>query len=131
MSFKESSIDPSLFILNQDEFIAFLFVYVDDIVIVGSIKAGVQKTISRLNKEFPLRVLGELKFFLGIQVSYLKDGIHLAQSQYLANLLKSCGMESTKPTGTPMIANFDIFPDEEPIKMQRNTDVLLVPFNTS
>lgn len=62
MKFKESSINPSFFILRQNEFVAYLFVYIDDIysrlVVVGSIEEEVAKLIARLGNEFPMRLLG-------------------------------------------------------------------------
>lgn len=45
IKFKESAIDLSLFILRQDGFLAYLFVYVDDIVVVGSVESEVEKLI--------------------------------------------------------------------------------------
>lgn len=71
--------------------------------IVGSDELKVEGSVEKLAKEFPMRDLGELKFFLGVQVAHFKDGIHLSQTQYLVNLLRSCEMENLKPAVTPML----------------------------
>lgn len=52
--------------------------------------------------EFALRELGELQYFLGIQVKKCEQGLHLTHQQYLSNLLKSCNLENPKPSSTPM-----------------------------
>lgn len=78
LKFKESAIDPSLFIYYQHSITVFLFVYVNDIVIVGSDEEQVKKLIQRLATEFPIRDLGDLEFFLGVQVNRFKEGLHLS-----------------------------------------------------
>lgn len=76
----------------------------------------VNKVISWLSEVFPIRDLGELKFFLGIQVCRGSYGLHLSQTQYLGNLLKTNDMENLRPGVTPMIANLDLLSGEEPIE---------------
>lgn len=73
----------------------YLFVYVYDNV-VGSEEKVVDDLILKLINEFPIRDLGMLKFFLGIQVAHVKEGLHLSQTQYLVNLLRSYDMVNLK-----------------------------------
>lgn len=119
LEFKESAVNPSLFIIRQVEITTYLFLYVDDIVIVGSDEEKVKGLIKKLVNEFPMRDLGELKFFLGVQVTYFEDGVRLSQTQYLINLLRSCEMENLKPAVTPMIVNLDLKSEETPINDRR------------
>lgn len=129
IEFVGSQADPSLFILDK-EYTVFLFVYVDDIVICGSTEEEVQRIIASLGKEFSIRNLDELKFFLGIQVQHTKEGgLNLNQQQYLVNLLQNCRMENLKPSPTPMIANESLVSEEEP--KIKNSDALWVHFSTS
>ena len=56
-----------------------------------------------MKNEFEMSMIGEMKFFLGLQIVQNSDGIFLAQTKYLKDLLKRFGLESCKPIGTPMI----------------------------
>lgn len=60
LGFKESYVDPSLFLWVQDDEIIFLFAYVDNIVVTGSSKKQIEEVIVRLGKEFALRELRDL-----------------------------------------------------------------------
>lgn len=66
IGFIESYIDPSLFTYHLEDVVADLFVYVDDIVVTRSNDREVGVFIEKLSSEFPMRDLGNLKFFLGI-----------------------------------------------------------------
>ena len=50
-----------------------------------------------------MSLLGELNFFLGLQISQLDDGNFISQSKYIKELLKKFGMEDFKPISTPII----------------------------
>ena len=58
-----------------------------------------------MSKEFEMSMIGELSFFLGLQIKQLKDGIFISQSKYLKDMLKKFGLENTKPIKTPMATN--------------------------
>lgn len=79
--------DPSLFILDHSSYIIYLFVYVDGIIISRANESVFEIVLERLGKEFPIRDLGDLNFFLRIQVQWIADGLHLSQTRYLMNLL--------------------------------------------
>lgn len=55
--------------------------------------------------EFSIRILGDLPFFLGIQVKRVGDGIHIYQHEFLANLLQSTPLANLQPSKAPMEAN--------------------------
>lgn len=71
--------------------------------------------IDEMSKEFSLQELGDLSYFFGIQIKNCKEGLHLFQQQYLVNLLKSCELDNLKPSSTPMVAQQDLFSEEEEI----------------
>ncbi|RVW13106.1 putative mitochondrial protein [Vitis vinifera] len=52
--------------------------------------------------EFEMSMMGELTFFLGLQIMQLKDGIFLSQSKYAREVVKKFGLESSKHFKTPM-----------------------------
>jgi hypothetical protein len=57
-------------------------------------------------------MIGELSFFLGLQIKQLKDGIFISQSKYLKDMLKKFGLENAKPIKTPMATNGHLNLDE-------------------
>ena len=61
-----------------------------------------QKFSSDMQQEFEMSLLGELTFFLGLQVQQATNGILLSQAKYLKKILKKYGMEDCKPVSTPM-----------------------------
>ena len=61
-----------------------------------------------MHQEFEMSLLGELKFFLGLQVQQATDGIFLSQAKYLKQILKKYGMEDCKPVSTPMITRCNL-----------------------
>jgi hypothetical protein len=55
-----------------------------------------------MENEFQISMMGELIFFLGIQVKQTKQGTFLHQAKYTMNLMKKCNMDELKPVSTPM-----------------------------
>ncbi|CAN1132933.1 Retrovirus-related Pol polyprotein from transposon TNT 1-94 [Linum perenne] len=96
---------------------AILIVYVDDIIITGDALDEIQKLKKYLATEFELKDLGELKYFLGMEVARSNQGILLSQRKYVLDLLKEAGMLGCKPSATPMEANK---------QMSREIDIPLV-----
>lgn len=92
IGFNESLADSSLFVLNSNDVQTYLLVYVDDIVITSSSCSIAENIISQLGKEFSIKDLGELAFFLGIHVTRLNEGLYFSQQQYIVNLLNDEGL---------------------------------------
>lgn len=80
----------------------FLLVYVDDIIVASSSQGAVTTLLKDLATEFALKDLGDLHYFLGIEVSKTKDGILLSQNKYMSDLLKKVNMLHCKPAVTPL-----------------------------
>eukprot|EP00253_Pinus_taeda_P035901 PITA_35901 len=66
-----------------------------------------------MQKEFEMSLLGELTYFLGLQVQQNKDGIFLSQTKYLKQILKKYGMEDSKPVCTPMVTRCSLSANDE------------------
>lgn len=81
--------------------------------VTGSDQGAVQKVIDAMRKEFALRELGDLSYFLGIQVKRSEEALHMSQQKYLVNLLKSCKWDNLRPSSTPMLAQQDLVSEEE------------------
>jgi hypothetical protein len=99
---KASIADTSLFIYNKQGISMSLLVYIDDVIITSSSQATVEALLKDLRSDCALKDLGDLQYFLGIQVVKKGDGIILSQEQYAADLLKKAGMKGCKPVITPM-----------------------------
>ena len=80
----------------------YMLIYVDDIIIASSSDEAVTALLKDLGSEFALKDLGDLNFFLGIEVKRNKDGIVLSQEKYANDLLKRVGMQDCKPSLTPL-----------------------------
>ena len=78
LGFMSSKSDHSLFIRHSANRTMFVLVYVDDILVIGSSKVEIQALVQQLNTRFALKDLGEVDYFLGIQVKHTADGLHLS-----------------------------------------------------
>uniref|UniRef100_A0A2N9EHC7 Integrase catalytic domain-containing protein n=1 Tax=Fagus sylvatica TaxID=28930 RepID=A0A2N9EHC7_FAGSY len=107
-----SQADHSVFFKKTRTGIVILVVYVDDIVITGSDKEGIQILINHLSSSFLTKDLGKLRYFLGIEVARSKAGISLSQRKYTLDILQDTGYLGSKPVATPMEPNLKLMPDE-------------------
>ncbi|GJU96235.1 retrovirus-related pol polyprotein from transposon TNT 1-94 [Tanacetum coccineum] len=100
--FSKGSIDPTLFITKKGEDILLVQIYVDDI-IFGSTNPKLYKKFEKLmHIKFEMSMMGELKFFLGIQIHQSPHGIFINHAKYAQEILKKHGMTSCDSVGTPM-----------------------------
>ncbi|GJR25973.1 retrovirus-related pol polyprotein from transposon TNT 1-94 [Tanacetum coccineum] len=100
--FSKGSIDPTLFITKKGEDILFVQIYVDDI-IFGSTNTKLSKRFEKLmHNKFEMSMMGELEFFLGIQIHQSPRGTFINQAKYVQEILKKHGMTSCDSIGTPM-----------------------------
>ncbi|GKA31524.1 retrovirus-related pol polyprotein from transposon TNT 1-94 [Tanacetum coccineum] len=100
--FTKGIVDPNLFTRRHREDILLVQIYVDDI-IFGSTNPDYSKRFANLMKNnFEMSMIGELKFFLGLQVHQSPRGIFISQSQYAILLLKKHGLDECVSMSTPM-----------------------------
>ncbi|GJV09485.1 retrovirus-related pol polyprotein from transposon TNT 1-94 [Tanacetum coccineum] len=101
-NFFKGTIDLTLFIRRFNDDILVVQVYVDDI-IFGSTNPRYTQLFSDLMKSrFEMSMIGEMTFFLGLQVNQSPCGIFTNQSNYVLKILKKYGMETYDPVGTSM-----------------------------
>lgn len=79
-----------------------LLVYVDDIIVTENDWKEQKVLTQHLAKEFEIKTLGRLKYFLGIEVTHSKKGIFISQKRYIIDLLKETGKLACKPVGNPI-----------------------------
>ena len=98
--------DHTLFVkFSSDKRRAILIVYVDDIILTGDYKEELESLKHYLSKEFEIKDLGNLKYFLGMEIARSKHGIFVSQRKYVLDLLTETGMLGCKPASTPMDSN--------------------------
>jgi len=90
-----------------------IFVYVDDIIFGSNEESMSQNFASVMQQEFEMSLLGELTYFLGLQVHQNKNDIFLSQTKYLKQILKKYGMEDSKPVCTPMVTGCSLSSNDE------------------
>jgi hypothetical protein len=100
IDFRASKVDTSMFILSDGTNIFYLLVYVDDILLTGSNSAMLHHLIQLLSSEFKLRDLGDVHYFLGIEVQSTVMSLMLRQHKYILDILTRAGMTSCKPVDT-------------------------------
>ena len=91
--------------------VMILIVYVDDIVLTGDDLEEIGKLKCNMAKEFEIKDLGNLKYFLAIEVVRSNDGIFISQRQYVLDLLKEIGMLGSKAVDTIMDPNLKLSDD--------------------
>jgi hypothetical protein len=102
IGFLASKVDTSLFILSDGTNIFYLLVYVDDILLTGNNSAMLHRLVQLLSSKFKLRDLGDIHYFLGIEVQSIGMGLMLRQHKYILDILTRAVMTSCKPVDTPV-----------------------------
>ncbi|RVW60050.1 Retrovirus-related Pol polyprotein from transposon RE1 [Vitis vinifera] len=100
--YRQSNSDHTLFLKKQHSKITTLIVYVDDMVVIGNDHEERKALQNYLSREFEMKDLGPLKYFLGIEVSRSSEGIFLSQRKYVLDLLQETGMLGCQPVNTPI-----------------------------
>jgi hypothetical protein len=86
---------------------------VDDIIFGGSSHTLVSRFQEMMESEFQMSVMGELTFFLGIQVKQTKQGTFVHQAKYTKDLMKKFNMTELKPVSTLMSSAASLDSDED------------------
>lgn len=97
VNFHSSRADSSLFIYYSNAAYVFFLIYVDDILVVSSTESLATNFISSLSAQFPVKNLGDVHYFSGIQFTRSSTGFFPNQSSYIRDLLRQLKMENTKP----------------------------------
>ena len=101
---RERKFDRTLFINRSKNELLVVEIYVDDIIFRATSSGFALSFAEEMKTEFEMSRVGELIFFLGLQIRLLKDEIFLSQSKYAKELVKKFGIESSKHSRTPMNA---------------------------
>lgn len=100
--FRCTTRDPSLFVYLNGHDIMYLLLYVDDMLLTGSSDQLIQRLLEGLHREFRMKDMGILQYFLGIQAHFHDKGVFLCQEKYAMDLLTTAGMLDSAPMATPI-----------------------------
>ncbi|MCO5551429.1 hypothetical protein L7F22_004932 [Adiantum nelumboides] len=81
-----SHVDHSLYVCQSDVAFVLITIYVDDLIIVGDSEIEIEHVKGLLKKEFEMKDLGELHYFLGLEMICRREGIWLSQRYYIVGL---------------------------------------------
>ena len=98
--FVMGTIDQTLFLLRHGNDVLIVQIYVDDIIFGGSSNDLVAKFAEDMSREFEMSMMGELQFFLGLQIKQQVDGMFVHQGKYTKDIIKKFGMNDSKPLST-------------------------------
>ena len=112
---KQSYADYSLFTYIKDGKSLRVLVYVDDLVIAGNDLVMLEKFKVYLSKCFKMKDLGEMKYFLGIEIARGPQGMFLSQRKYALDIVAEAGLLGFKPVTTPMEQNHKLLSDKGPL----------------
>ncbi|KAD4586555.1 hypothetical protein E3N88_24156 [Mikania micrantha] len=101
-NFTRGSIDQTLFIKNVGQHKLLVQIYVDDIIFASSDPKLCDDFTKLMTTNFEMSAMGELQFFLGLQIKQKPDGIFIHQSKYTKELLKKFDLQNCKPCSNPM-----------------------------
>ncbi|GJS06587.1 putative RNA-directed DNA polymerase [Tanacetum coccineum] len=111
--YKRGTIDKTLFIRRNKKDIMLVQVYVDDIIFGSTNKSWCDEFEALMQSRFQMSSMGELTFFLGLQVKQNKEGIFISQDKYVAEILKKFDLVNVKAAITPMETKLPLTKDEE------------------
>ncbi|GJT52271.1 putative ribonuclease H-like domain-containing protein [Tanacetum coccineum] len=99
--YRRGTIDKTLFLKKHKRDIILVQVYVDDIIFGSTKKAWCDEFEALMKGEFEMSAMGELTFFLGLQVQQRPDGIFISQDKYVQEILKKFDLECVRTATTP------------------------------
>jgi hypothetical protein len=99
------NVDTTLFTKKIGKDLSVLQIYVDDIIFGSTNQDYCDEFEKMMVNEFEMSMIGELSYFLGIQIKLLKNRTFVSQGKYIKDMLKKFGMEDAKGISTPMGTN--------------------------
>ncbi|GJW96186.1 retrovirus-related pol polyprotein from transposon TNT 1-94 [Tanacetum coccineum] len=111
--YKMGMVDNTLFTKKKSSNLIIVQIYVDDIIFGLTCQDMCDEFAKIMHDKFEMSMMGELNFFLGLQIKQMEDGIFFNQSKYIKEMLKKFGLEESKPMKTPMSSDTKLTKDEE------------------
>lgn len=100
--FTQSKHDYSLFTKSNNGNLVVILIYVDDLLITRSDLQEINVAKQSLHRNFKMKDLGELSYFLGIKLARSNEGILMSRRKYALEMISEAGLSGAKPKWTPM-----------------------------
>ncbi|GKB50117.1 retrovirus-related pol polyprotein from transposon TNT 1-94 [Tanacetum coccineum] len=101
--FSKGAVDPTLFIRKAGNDLLLVQIYVDDIIFASTNTAMCNEFANLMTTKFKMSMMGQMSFFLGLQISQSPRGIFLNQTKYAYEIIKKYGMLTSDSVDTPMV----------------------------
>ncbi|GJV45493.1 retrovirus-related pol polyprotein from transposon TNT 1-94 [Tanacetum coccineum] len=111
--FSKGAVDPTLFTRKTGKHILLVQIYVDDIIFASTDPKACDIFSNEMSSKFQMSMMGQMSFFLGLQVSQNPGGIFINQSKFTREILKKFRMDLCDPVDTPMVDRIKL--DEDPL----------------
>ncbi|GJU48000.1 retrovirus-related pol polyprotein from transposon TNT 1-94 [Tanacetum coccineum] len=111
--FSKGVVDPTLFTRKTGKHIILVQIYVDDIIFASTDPKACDIFSNEMTSKFQMSMMGQMSFFLGLQVSHSPGGIFINQSKFALEILKKFGMDLCDPVDTSMVDQLKL--DEDPL----------------
>nr|GEW11799.1 retrovirus-related Pol polyprotein from transposon TNT 1-94 [Tanacetum cinerariifolium] len=111
--YKIGTVDNTLFTKKKSLNLIIVQIYVDDIIFGLTCQDMCDEFSKIMHDEFEMSMMGELNFFLGLQIKQMEDGIFFNQSKYIKEILKKFGLENSKPMKIPISLDTKLMKNEE------------------
>ncbi|GJY67889.1 retrovirus-related pol polyprotein from transposon TNT 1-94 [Tanacetum coccineum] len=117
-NFSKGVVDPTLFTRKTGKHILLVQIYVDDIIFASTDPKACDIFSNEISSKFQMSRMGQMSFFLGLQVSQNPGGFFINQSKFALEILKKFRMDSCDPIDTPMVDRLKL--DEDPLGIPVN-----------
>nr|GFA85593.1 uncharacterized mitochondrial protein AtMg00810-like [Tanacetum cinerariifolium] len=102
-NFSKGAVDPTLFTRKTGKHILLVQIYVDDIIFASTDPKDCDMFSNEMSSKFQMSMMGQMSFFLGLQVSQIPESIFINQSKFALEILQKFGMDSCDSVDTPMV----------------------------
>jgi hypothetical protein len=100
--FKMGKVDTTLFTKKLGNDLFVMQIYVNDIIFGSTNQEFCEEVGKMMASEFEMSMIGELRYFLGLQIKQMKNGTFVSQGKYIKDMLKKFGMDDVKAISTPI-----------------------------
>ncbi|GJS21151.1 retrovirus-related pol polyprotein from transposon TNT 1-94 [Tanacetum coccineum] len=111
--YKIRMVDNTLFTKKKSSNLVIVQIYANNIIFGWTYQDMCDEFAKIMHDKFEMSMMGELNFFLGLQIKQMEDGIFFNQYKYIKEMLKKFSLEESKPMKTPMSFDTKLMKDKE------------------
>lgn len=124
LNYSQCITDKCLYVREVGSTIDYVLLYVDDIIVSSNERLSVESTVRIFSKEFEMRDLGDLNYFLGIKIERKSEGMFLSQTKYVEKLIKKFKLNDANPRDTPLATGVFCDVQSEPVQHNRYRELI-------